>query len=44
VFNDIGVVVETLRNRYGIRRIAYVDIDAHHGDQTQYPAAARIRQ
>jgi len=36
VFNDIGVVVETLRNRYGIRRIAYVDIDAHHGDGVFY--------
>ncbi|MET0292767.1 MAG: acetoin utilization protein AcuC [Steroidobacteraceae bacterium] len=31
VFNDIGVVVETLR-REGLRRVAYVDIDVHHGD------------
>lgn len=32
VFNDIGVAIETLRADYGLRRIAYVDIDAHHGD------------
>lgn len=36
VFNDIGVVIEILRSRYGIRRIAYVDIDAHHGDGVFY--------
>ncbi len=32
VFNDCGVVIEYLRRRCGLRRIAYVDIDAHHGD------------
>ena len=36
VFNDCGVAVERLRARYGIRRIAYVDIDAHHGDGVFY--------
>lgn len=36
VFNDIGVVIETLRRQYGIRRIAYVDIDVHHGDGIFY--------
>lgn len=36
VFNDIGVVVETLRARYGVRRVAYVDIDVHHGDGVFY--------
>lgn len=36
VFNDIGVAIETLRRRYGIQRIAYVDIDAHHGDGVFY--------
>ncbi len=35
-FNDCGVVIETLRQRYGIRRVAYVDIDAHHGDGVFY--------
>lgn len=36
VFNDCGIVIETLRHQYGIRRIAYVDIDAHHGDGVFY--------
>ena len=36
VFNDCGVVIEALRSRHGIRRIAYVDIDAHHGDGVFY--------
>jgi acetoin utilization protein AcuC len=36
VFNDIGVAVEQLRARYGVKRIAYVDIDAHHGDGVYY--------
>ena len=36
VFNDIGVAIEYLRQRYGVRRIAYIDIDAHHGDGVFY--------
>lgn len=32
VFNDPGVIIETLRQVHGVRRVAYVDIDAHHGD------------
>jgi acetoin utilization protein AcuC len=36
VFNDLGVVIETLRSRYHIRRVAYVDIDVHHGDGIFY--------
>ena len=36
VFNDCGVAVEHLRARHGLRRIAYVDIDAHHGDGVFY--------
>lgn len=36
VFNDLGVVIETLRERYAVRRVAYVDIDAHHGDGVFY--------
>lgn len=36
VFNDCGVVIEALRGRHGIERIAYVDIDAHHGDGVYY--------
>lgn len=36
VFNDCGVVIEALRIRYGLGRIGYVDIDAHHGDGVFY--------
>ena len=36
VFNDLGVVIETLRAKYGVQRIAYVDIDVHHGDGVFY--------
>jgi len=36
VFNDCGVAAEYLRDRYDVRRIAYVDIDAHHGDGVYY--------
>jgi len=36
VFNDIGVVIETLRSRYGVQRIAYIDIDVHFGDGVFY--------
>ena len=36
VFNDAGVLIEVLRLIYGVKRIAYVDIDAHHGDGVFY--------
>jgi len=36
VFNDCAIAVELLRREFGIRRIAYVDIDAHHGDGVFY--------
>ena len=36
VFNDCGVAIEYLRHRYGLSRVAYVDIDAHHGDGVFY--------
>lgn len=36
VFNDIGVVIESLKTNHGLKRIAYVDIDAHHGDGVFY--------
>lgn len=36
VFNDCGVAIEYLRSRHGVERIAYVDIDAHHGDGVFY--------
>lgn len=36
VFNDCGVAIATLRQVYGVRKVAYVDIDAHHGDGVFY--------
>ena len=36
VFNDCGVAIEHLRRTYGMARIAYIDIDAHHGDGVFY--------
>ena len=36
VFNDLGVVIETLRSEHHIRRVAYIDIDVHHGDGVFY--------
>jgi len=36
VFNDLGVAVEYLRKKHGLQRVAYVDIDAHHGDGMFY--------
>jgi acetoin utilization protein AcuC len=40
VFNDLGVVIDSLRSRFGTRRIGYVDIDVHHGDGIYYPYEA----
>ena len=40
VFNDCAIAIEHLRRRHGIERIAYVDIDAHHGDGVYYAYAA----
>jgi acetoin utilization protein AcuC len=36
IYNDCGVVLELLRSRHGLGRVAYVDIDAHHGDGVFY--------
>lgn len=36
VFNDCGITIEYLRKEYNIQRIAYIDIDAHHGDGVFY--------
>ncbi len=36
VFNDIGVAIEVLRQRYAIKSVLYVDIDVHHGDGVYY--------
>lgn len=36
LYNDCGVAIETLRRVHGIERVAYVDIDVHHGDGVFY--------
>ncbi len=36
VFNDCGVAIETALRVHGLDRVAYVDIDAHHGDGVFY--------
>jgi acetoin utilization protein AcuC len=36
VFNDCGIAVHHLRRQHNLQRIAYVDIDAHHGDGVFY--------
>jgi acetoin utilization protein AcuC len=36
IFNDIGVLIAQLRQVANLTRVAYVDIDAHHGDGVFY--------
>ena len=36
VINDCGIAIEYLFQKYNLHRIAYVDIDAHHGDGVFY--------
>lgn len=36
VFNDVAVVIVVAESTYGLKRILYVDIDAHHGDGVFY--------
>jgi acetoin utilization protein AcuC len=36
VLNDCALAIHHLRKRHGIQKIAYVDIDAHHGDGVFY--------
>jgi len=35
-FNDCGIAIEALFYEHGLKRVAYVDIDAHHGDGVFY--------
>lgn len=35
VFNDIAIVTRYLQRKYGLKKIAIIDIDGHHGDGTQ---------
>ncbi len=35
VFNDVAIAARHLQQRHGVKRIAIVDVDGHHGDGTQ---------
>ena len=35
VFNDIVVAIKYIKRNFGVRKVAVVDIDAHHADGTQ---------
>lgn len=36
IYNDCGVAIERLLRHHRVARVAYVDIDAHHGDGVFY--------
>lgn len=36
IFNDPAMSIAYLKKKYGIERILYLDIDAHHGDGVMY--------
>jgi len=36
VFNNVAVAANDLKNKYGLKRIAIVDWDVHHGNATQH--------
>jgi len=36
VFNDVAIAARHLQQRHGVKRIAIVDVDGHHGDGTQW--------
>ena len=36
IFNDPAVVISYLKSKYGVKRLVYLDIDAHHGDGVMY--------
>jgi acetoin utilization protein AcuC len=36
VFNDLALVIRSLREIHRVKRVAYVDIDVHHGDGVFY--------
>jgi acetoin utilization protein AcuC len=36
IFNDPAIVIAYLKSKYKIRRLVYLDIDAHHGDGVMY--------
>ena len=36
IFNDPAISIAYLRKQYGVRKILYLDVDAHHGDGVMY--------
>ncbi len=36
IFNDPAVSIAYLKKKYGLERILYLDVDAHHGDGVMY--------
>jgi acetoin utilization protein AcuC len=36
IFNDPAIVIAHLKQSYGLKRILYLDVDAHHGDGVMY--------
>lgn len=36
IFNDPAIVVAYMKHRYQVKRMLYLDIDAHHGDGVMY--------
>ena len=36
IFNDPAISIAYLKQRYGIKRLLYLDVDAHHGDGVMY--------
>ena len=36
IFNDPAIVISYLKSKHNLKRIVYLDIDAHHGDGVMY--------
>ena len=36
IFNDPAIVIAHLKSRYDLKRLVYLDVDAHHGDGVMY--------
>ncbi len=36
IFNDPAICISFLKKNYGVKRTAYIDVDAHHGDGVMY--------
>jgi len=36
IFNDPAISIAYLKKKYGLKRVLYLDVDAHHGDGVMY--------